>query len=213
MELERDKFEEVALAHFVAQRAAGVQISGDNGCEPTRESLFWRTDEGDYGVRMFNAAWWGWKESAIATRKTCYYPKLILHTPLSEADMHAVHEYSNALWQLARERAATEAIADKPASPWLGPYKDAAEALDELRKACAEMLGYDAETWPRHGNACMAIASAVALRDNKAKTADQLKTALNELVNRTAPICEKARGYAPGVYEAFDDARRVLGLL
>ena len=71
MELERDQFEEVALAHFVAQRAAGVQISGDNGCEPTRESLFWRDDKGDYGVRMFNAAWWGWKEAAVATRKTC----------------------------------------------------------------------------------------------------------------------------------------------
>lgn len=71
MELERDQFEEVALAHFVAQRAAGVQISGDNGCEPTRESLFWRDDKGDYGVRMFNAAWWGWKEAVVATRKTC----------------------------------------------------------------------------------------------------------------------------------------------
>ena len=76
MELERDQFEEVALAHFVAQRAAGVQISGDNGCEPTRESLFWRDDKGDYGVRMFNAAWWGWKEAAIATRKTCEVPSL-----------------------------------------------------------------------------------------------------------------------------------------
>ena len=71
MALERDQFEEAALAHFVAQRAAGVQISGDNGCEPTRESLFWRDDKGDYGVRMFNAAWWGWKEAAVATRKTC----------------------------------------------------------------------------------------------------------------------------------------------
>ncbi len=76
MELERDQFEEVAMAHFVAQRAAGVQISGDNGCEPTRESLFWRDDKGDYGVRMFNAAWWGWKEAAIATRKTCEVPSL-----------------------------------------------------------------------------------------------------------------------------------------
>ena len=81
MELERDQFEEVALAHFVAQRAAGVQISGDNGCEPTRESLFWRDDKGDYGVRMFNAAWWGWKEAAIATRKTCEVP------PMDEAAM------------------------------------------------------------------------------------------------------------------------------
>lgn len=76
MELERDQFEEVALAHFVAQRAAGVQISGDNGCEPTRESLFWRDENGNYGVLMFNAAWWGWKEAAIATRKTCEVPSL-----------------------------------------------------------------------------------------------------------------------------------------
>ena len=212
MELERDQFEEVALTHFVAQRAAGVQISGDNGCEPTRESLFWRTDEGDYGVRMFNAAWWGWREAA-KSKAPSYgdYPMLVLHAALSKEDMQAVHEYSNALWQLARERAATEVIAEKPASPWLGPYKDAAEALNELRKACAEMLGCDDETWPRHGNACLAIASALALRDNKAKTADQLKTALNELVNRTAPICESNCG--PGMDAAFWDARRVLGLL
>ena len=76
MELERDQFEEAALAHFVAQRAAGVTISGDNGCETTRESLFWRDDKGDYGVRMFNAAWWGWKEATVATRKTCEVPTL-----------------------------------------------------------------------------------------------------------------------------------------
>ena len=81
MALERDQFEEVALAHFGAQRAAGVQISGDNGCAPTRESLFWRDDKGDYGVRMFNAAWWGWKEAAVATRKTCEVP------PMDEAAM------------------------------------------------------------------------------------------------------------------------------
>lgn len=210
MEFERDQFEEVALAHFVAQRAAGVQISGDNGCEPTRESLFWRTNEGDYGVRMFNAAWWGWKEAAVATRKTCevacaqaleHQGRICRGSPCETPALCELNEQ-------CVDPTATEAIADKPSSPWLGPYKDAAEALDELRKACAEMLGYDAETWPRHGNACLAIASAVALRDNKAKTADQLKTALNELVNRTAPICESNCG--PGMDAAFWDARRVL---
>ena len=86
MALERDQFEEVAMAHFVAQRAAGVQISGDNGCEPTRESLFWHDDKGDYGVRMFNAAWWGWKEAAVSTRKTCEVP------PMDEAAMARLAE-------------------------------------------------------------------------------------------------------------------------
>lgn len=172
----RDQFEEVSLAHFVAQRATGAQISGDNGCEPTREALFWRTSEGDYGVKMFNAAWWGWK-SALAQP-----------SPVNTAPP------------------AIENVAK-----WFGPYTDGGVALNELRKACAEMLGYDVDTWPGHGNAPLAIGAALGLRDNKAKTADQLRHALNELVNRTAPICESA--YGPGMDLAFEEARRVLGVL
>lgn len=37
------------------------------------------------------------------------------------------------------------------------------QELDELRRACAEILGQDPEAWPSHGNAPLAIASALAL--------------------------------------------------
>jgi hypothetical protein len=59
--------------------------------------------------------------------------------------------------------------ADAPAAQpepvtWLGPYKTAAEALDALRRAVAEVIGTDPETWPSHGNAPLAIAAAMAMR-------------------------------------------------
>ncbi len=66
IEQERDRFEQAALEHFMVQRAAGAQIADDNGCEATRETLFWRDDAGNYGVKMFNAAWWGWKKGIEA---------------------------------------------------------------------------------------------------------------------------------------------------
>lgn len=37
------------------------------------------------------------------------------------------------------------------------------QELDELRRSCAEILGQDPETWPSHGSAPLAIASALAL--------------------------------------------------
>lgn len=49
------------------------------------------------------------------------------------------------------------------ASPWQGPYETAAEALDGTRRACAELLHADPETWPDHGNAPLAIAASLAL--------------------------------------------------
>lgn len=36
------------------------------------------------------------------------------------------------------------------------------DPMDELRRACAELLGQDPETWPSHGNAPLAIAAAMA---------------------------------------------------
>lgn len=41
--------------------------------------------------------------------------------------------------------------------------QQAGQELDELRRACAEILGQDPEAWPSHGNAPLAIASALAL--------------------------------------------------
>lgn len=46
---------------------------------------------------------------------------------------------------------------------WLGPYKDASTALNELRKSVAEIIGADPETWPDHGNAPLAIAATLAI--------------------------------------------------
>lgn len=50
------------------------------------------------------------------------------------------------------------------ASKWLGPHTDGAQALDALRRACADIIGADPETWPDHGNAPLAIAAALGLR-------------------------------------------------
>lgn len=38
------------------------------------------------------------------------------------------------------------------------------KAMDDLRRAVAETIGEDPETWPAHGNAALAIAAVVALR-------------------------------------------------
>lgn len=49
------------------------------------------------------------------------------------------------------------------AAHWLGPYNNADDALNELRKSVAEIIGEDPETWPDHGNAPLAIAATLAL--------------------------------------------------
>ena len=41
-------------------------------------------------------------------------------------------------------------------------------SANELRRAVAELIGADPETWPNHGNAPLAIASCVALRQAEA---------------------------------------------
>jgi hypothetical protein len=38
-------------------------------------------------------------------------------------------------------------------------------AHEELRRACADIIGADVETWPAHGNVGLAVASALALRE------------------------------------------------
>lgn len=65
IDAERARFEQAAMDHFHTRRQQG-NVLDDNGCPITRESLFWRDDKGDYGVRMFNAAWWGWKSACEA---------------------------------------------------------------------------------------------------------------------------------------------------
>lgn len=53
-------FEERALAMMRAKRIAGQPIRDDNNCDLTREALFWRKPNGDYGVEAFNQAWAGY---------------------------------------------------------------------------------------------------------------------------------------------------------
>ena len=45
------------------------------------------------------------------------------------------------------------------------------EAMDELRRSVAEILGQDPDSWPSHGNAPLAIASALALATMRAQGA------------------------------------------
>lgn len=64
IEAERTEFEYAAYAHFLERRAQGAldqQLAADAGGDQTPEALFWRQPDGSYGVKMFQAAWWGWK--------------------------------------------------------------------------------------------------------------------------------------------------------
>lgn len=86
---------------------------------------------------------------------------------------------------------------------WIGPYEDAWQALDETRRAVAEAIGEDPETWPDHGNAPLAIAAAVALARRKPPAADALgltdacdsRAARDVLAERARQI--SAEGYTP----------------
>lgn len=55
---------------------------------------------------------------------------------------------------------------------WLGPFTDGAEALDQLRRSVAEIIGADPDTWPDHGNAPLAIAAAIGLRQAELNRCD-----------------------------------------
>jgi len=54
------------------------------------------------------------------------------------------------------------------------------EAMDELRRSVAELLGQDPDTWPSHGNAPLAIASALALATSKAHEDEAVRDVLAE---------------------------------
>lgn len=58
------------------------------------------------------------------------------------------------------------------ARKWLGPFTDGAEALDQLRRSVAEIIGADPDTWPDHGNAPLAIAAAIGLRQAELNRCD-----------------------------------------
>ena len=139
IDAERARFEQAAMDHFHTRRQQG-NVLDDNGCPITRESLFWRDDKGDYGVRMFNAAWWGWKEAAVATRKTCEVPTLdeairqAHWTNWSAEEHHVVAVSVRHLRLLANHNdAATPQAAAQPPAPsdtaitYMTGYSDAKE--------------------------------------------------------------------------------------
>lgn len=75
--------------------------------------------------------------------------------PVSESFHTLVKDSADALSAVAEELTALKA----------------GQELDELRRACAEILGQDPEAWPSHGNASLAIASALALAVSTAPSA------------------------------------------
>jgi hypothetical protein len=56
---ERRAFEQAAYARYQTMKVAGLLAKGDGDGSP--EALFWKQPNGEYGVLMFNAAWWGWR--------------------------------------------------------------------------------------------------------------------------------------------------------
>lgn len=93
-------------------------------------------------------------------------------------------------------------LAAEPVRQWLGPYTDAWTALNELRRAVAEVIGADPDVWPTHGNAPLAIAASVATRQMELKKRDaasaepspwpeglrdRIESAIERINNRHAP--------------------------
>lgn len=56
----RKEFEQLAYQHYLQRKAAG-KIDPTAEGDGTPEALFWKREDGSYGVLMFNAAWQGFK--------------------------------------------------------------------------------------------------------------------------------------------------------
>lgn len=66
-EIERAEFEKACYTQYVCKKAAGALDLSQDG-DGSQEALFWRQPDGDYGVLMFNAAWWGWCNAKLHER-------------------------------------------------------------------------------------------------------------------------------------------------
>lgn len=82
-------------------------------------------------------------------------------------------------WEIWLRRAAlpppiVEPVAQATAEQiaWIGPHANAWEALNETRKAVADIIGADRDTWPDHGNAPLSIAAVIAIRQNTIERAE-----------------------------------------
>jgi len=76
----------------------------------------------------------------------------------------------------------------------------AVDQMDELRRAVAEIIGTDPETWPTHGNAPLAIAAALARREARsaapvAPAEPSAQAAVDVLAERRRQI--EAEGWTP----------------
>ena len=56
----RPQFEDAIWAHYQGLKARGWSAP-EEGDPSSRESLFWRQENGQYGVRSVEAAWRGWQ--------------------------------------------------------------------------------------------------------------------------------------------------------
>ena len=56
----RKEFEHLAYQHYLDRKVAGKLDPTAEG-DGTPEALFWKQEDGSYGVLMFNAAWQGFK--------------------------------------------------------------------------------------------------------------------------------------------------------
>ena len=66
----REAFEKAAYNHYLQRKATGKIDPSAEG-DGTPEAMFWRDENGNYGVLMFNAAWWGWQDGAEAAAQVC----------------------------------------------------------------------------------------------------------------------------------------------
>ncbi len=55
------------------------------------------------------------------------------------------------------------------------------DTMDDLRRACTEILGADPETWPEHGNAPLAIAAALQVKVNEVEGLKKRLSAYEQL--------------------------------
>jgi len=95
------------------------------------------------------------KTELLALADALWFPDVDDDTPASLND-DTMRQASAVLREYA-------ALLDQEPVAWIGPYKSAWDALNELRKSCAEIIGADPETWPNHGNAPLAIAATLAI--------------------------------------------------
>lgn len=66
----RQAFEKAAYEHYLQRNAAGKTDHNAEGDGPP-DALFWKDENGNYGVQMFNAAWWGWQAGVDAAAREC----------------------------------------------------------------------------------------------------------------------------------------------